>query len=66
MKTKPKNNAVATPDANAGNGEISREDIAFAAYCLWEQEGRPEGHDQEHWFRAEGLLREAQKNHPRP
>lgn len=28
------------------------EEIARAAYFLWEQEGRTHGHDKEHWFRA--------------
>jgi uncharacterized protein DUF4058/DUF2934 family protein len=38
----------------------SHEDIARAAYNLWEQEGRPHGHDREHWQRAiEQLRREA-------
>jgi hypothetical protein len=36
----------------------SHEEIAVAAYYLWEQEGRPHGRDQEHWRRAlDGLRR---------
>lgn len=30
----------------------THEEIARAAYSLWEQEGRTHGHDKEHWFRA--------------
>jgi hypothetical protein len=30
--------------------------IAEAAFRLWETEGRPEGRDQEHWFRARTAL----------
>jgi hypothetical protein len=29
-----------------------QDDIATRAYYIWESEGRPEGRDQEHWFRA--------------
>jgi hypothetical protein len=36
------------------------EEIAVAAYYLWEKEGRPHGRDQEHWRRAaEQLKRQA-------
>lgn len=31
--------------------------IRDEAYKLWEAEGRPEGRDQEHWYRAEHLVR---------
>lgn len=30
----------------------AHEEIARAAYFLWEQDGRTHGHDEEHWFRA--------------
>lgn len=30
--------------------------IALRAYDLWEQEGRPNGKDLEHWLRAEAEL----------
>jgi hypothetical protein len=33
------------------------EQIARAAYQLWELEGRPEGRDVAHWLRAETQLR---------
>jgi hypothetical protein len=36
----------------------AHEEIAVAAYYLWEQEGRPFGRDQEHWHRARARLRE--------
>ena len=26
------------------------------AYAIWEQEGRPEGRDQDHWYRADQEL----------
>jgi hypothetical protein len=38
----------------------SDEEIAVAAYHLWEQEGRPHGRDREHWrLAAEQLKRQA-------
>jgi hypothetical protein len=30
----------------------SHEEIAEAAYRIWEQEGHPKGRDKEHWYRA--------------
>jgi hypothetical protein len=29
-----------------------QEDIQKRAYALWEADGRPEGQDQNYWFRA--------------
>ncbi len=34
----------------------SRTDIAVRAYQIWESEGRPDGQDIDHWFRAEAEL----------
>jgi len=37
--------------------DISREErIRRLAYEIWEQEGRPNGRDQEHWRRAEAEI----------
>jgi Protein of unknown function (DUF2934) len=36
-----------------------REEIAARAHALWEKEGCPEGHDQEHWLAAERELQGA-------
>jgi hypothetical protein len=62
MKTKTKRSSAAKQITNGPNGQLSHDDIAFAAYCLWEQEGRPQGHERDHWFRAEGLLRQARQH----
>jgi hypothetical protein len=35
----------------------SHEEIALAAYTIWEQEGRPEGRHQAHWAKAVEQLR---------
>jgi hypothetical protein len=59
MKTKTRRSLAAKPIANGQNGHSSHDDIAFAAYCLWEHEGRPQGRDWDHWIRAESLLRKA-------
>lgn len=36
---------------------ITHEEITQRAHDIWEQSGRPEGHETEHWFRAENELR---------
>ena len=36
----------------------AREEIAQLARRYWEEEGRPEGYADRHWFRAEAELRE--------
>lgn len=47
------------PFPHAGFEQAVRE----TAYFLWEQDGRPEGREQEYWFRAlERALREWKAN----
>lgn len=36
--------------------KASYNEIAAMAYQLYEEEGRPHGRDQEHWFRAEEIV----------
>jgi hypothetical protein len=36
--------------------EVQRQQIAKRAYALWEQEGRPDGRDLDHWLQAEAEL----------
>lgn len=36
----------------------TREEIAQLARQYWEEEGRPEGYAEHHWFRAEAELRQ--------
>jgi Protein of unknown function (DUF2934). len=49
--------------ADSRQGKISEtaahEEIARRAHELWEQEGRPEGRDFDHWIEAERQLRGA-------
>lgn len=57
---KKSSNSKKTPPQNAGfpAKEIAtHEEIAAAAYSIWEQEGRPEGRDVEHWLQAELQIR---------
>ena len=61
MNNKVKSKATRTAPESDSDGEISQHDIEFAAYCIWNQEGRIEGHDLDHWLRAEKLLREAKR-----
>lgn len=39
------------------NSPITHEEIAQRAHDIWEESGRPEGHETEHWLRAENELR---------
>ncbi len=39
-------------------GEPTNEEIAALAHSIWEQQGRPEGCDVEHWLTAEAQLRQ--------
>ena len=36
----------------------TEEQIRQLAYALWEQEGRPDGKDVEHFFRAQQILQQ--------
>ena len=47
--------------ASQAGGEFWQ-DIAVCAYCIWEQEGRPEGRAIKHWLQAEIQLA-ASKQH---
>lgn len=38
--------------------------VRETAYFLWEQDGKPEGHEQEYWYRAlEQTLRQRNADH---
>ena len=38
------------------SGKPGYNEIAARAYQLYEQDGRPQGKDLEHWFRAEEMV----------
>ena len=52
-KSKPSSPANSQPEA-----EPTHEEIAAAAYSLWQHTGCPEGRDVEHWLAAEAQLRQ--------
>jgi hypothetical protein len=47
-----------------GLREPSHEQVARAAYAVWEQDGRPHGKDREHWHRAWAQLRQGNVTGP--
>jgi hypothetical protein len=68
QKYRPAEKALPTllqVQATAREPSTSQEEIAVAAYHLWQQEGCPHGRDQEHWHRAVEQLRQ-QKRAGRP
>ena len=36
------------------------DEVREIAYKIWEEEGYPQGHDQDHWFKAEAIWQERQ------
>ena len=42
---------------NSNNDHPTFEGIAALARSYWEEEGRPDGKGEEHWLRAEEVLR---------
>jgi len=56
-KTKHAKNAPLPTTSAARLAEPDRADVAVCAYAIWEQEGRPQGRDVQHWLEAEFLLR---------
>jgi hypothetical protein len=62
MKTKTRRTSTTKLRTNGSNGALEHNEIAFGAYCIWEQEGRPQDHDVDHWLRAERLLRQAHQS----
>jgi len=48
---------VGVPGSQNNPVPPTQEDIAQLARQYWEEEGRPEGHAERHWLRAEAELR---------
>ncbi len=42
---------------------VREEQIKELAYAIWEQEGRPEGKDMEHYYRAKQILEQREAAH---
>ena len=58
-KMVPELSTVSEPFKTAGIANPTEDEIATAAYQLWLDSGCPIGLEQEHWFRAEAMLRYA-------
>ncbi|MES2695286.1 MAG: DUF2934 domain-containing protein [Verrucomicrobiota bacterium] len=50
-------NQTSSTTNSSASTDLSADAISNRAYELWENEGRPEGSDQRHWFQAEQELR---------
>ena len=59
MKNKPKPNYPTLVPSGRPGGELNRDEIAFAAYFIWEEEGRPQGRDVQNWRDAESQINQA-------
>jgi Protein of unknown function (DUF2934) len=46
--------------------EMRHKQVEARAYALWEKEGRPHGHDLDHWLRAEIQIVAARAPNPAP
>ena len=63
METTSSKNPAASPRSRSPRGtaptpaEISAEEIAQLAFRFFEESGREDGHDLEHWLRAEAELK---------
>lgn len=58
-KMAPEMSPVSEPAKTPGIVNPTESEIATVAYQLWLDSGCPIGSDQEHWFRAEAMLRNA-------
>lgn len=47
--------------ASPAAGTTEREEIARAAYLLWERDGQPQGRDEQYWLEAEAQIRAGKK-----
>jgi hypothetical protein len=70
MKTpKPTKDTSPRLLTNGQGSEPTHDEIALCAYSLWEQQGRPQNQEVEHWLQAEAdyleVLRRSQANFPR-
>lgn len=59
MSAKTKSNPAAKRINTPPHREPTHDEIALCAMTIWEEEGRPQGRDLEHWLLAETRLRQA-------
>lgn len=58
MSAKTKKQPTAGRIACAPQPEPAHDEIALCAMSIWEEEGRPQGRELEHWLLAEARLRQ--------
>jgi hypothetical protein len=58
-KTAPERSPVIESVEAAATASPTESEIATVAYLLWLDDGCPVGSDQEYWFRAEAMLKNA-------
>ncbi len=63
----PKSTKKSTPTPQPANAreakptfEITTERISICAHAIWEEQGRPQGRELEHWLQAESQLKASQ------
>lgn len=44
---------------------IARDNIEKCAYAIWEHQGKPQGHDIEHWLQAEAEVAAKKRTSPK-
>lgn len=61
MSAKNKSSQRAARIAAQPRPEPTHDEIALCAMSIWEEEGRPQGRELEHWLLAEARLRQGCK-----
>lgn len=59
MSATSRRNPAINRIATSPRPEPTHDDIGLCAQCIWEEEGRPQGRDLEHWLLAEAWLRQS-------
>ena len=59
MSAKTRRTTADNRIATSPRPEPMHDDIALCAMCIWEDEGRPQGRELEHWLLAEARLRQS-------
>ncbi len=57
-QTSSKNQSPAASNRTPAAPDLNREEVAARAYAIWENEGRLDGCETDHWLRAERELRD--------
>jgi hypothetical protein len=67
LATTPQTEPAVLAAISSGEGQPTKEQaIRERAYALWEEEGRPDGKDLDHWHRAEAEIRSTEREEGLP